>query len=153
MVKKQKKTNSETLKKEEELIELKNKYLRLVAEFENFKKRTQKEKEDFAKYAKENFIQSILPIIDDFERAQKTNEKDAKGYLLIGQKLINILSQHNLEKIQLSKNEQFDLDKHEAISSVEVKQKNKKGKIIEEVEAGYLLSDKIIRYPKVIIGK
>ena len=153
MVKKQKKPNSETLKKEEELIELKNKYLRLVAEFENFKKRTQKEKEDFAKYAKENFIQSMLPIIDDFERAQKTNEKDAKGYLLIGQKLVNILSQHNLEKIQLSKNEQFDLDKHEAISSVEVKQKNKKGKIIEEVEAGYLLSDKIIRYPKVIIGK
>ena len=132
---------------------MKNKYLRLVAEFENFKKRTQKEKEDFAKYAKENFIQSMLPIIDDFERAQKTNEKDAKGYLLIGQKLVNILSQHNLEKIQLSKNEQFDLDKHEAISSVEVKQKNKKGKVIEEVEAGYLLSDKIIRYPKVIIGK
>ena len=153
MVKKQKKTNSQTLKKEEELIELKNKYLRLVAEFENFKKRTQKEKEDFAKYAKENFIQSILPIIDDFERAQNTNEKDAKGYLLIGQKLVNILSQHNLEKIQLNKNEEFDLDKHEAISSVEVKQKNKKGKIIEEVEAGYLLSDKIIRYPKVIIGK
>ena len=66
---------------------------------------------------------------------------------------MDILSQHNLEKIKLDKNEQFDLDKHEAISSIEVKQKNKKGKIIEEVEAGYLLSDKIIRYPKVIIGK
>ena len=153
MTAKKTKSNSAILKKEAEISDLKDKYLRLIAEFENYKKRTAKEKEDFAKYAKENFIQSILPIIDDFERAQNTNEKDAKGYLLIGQKLVNILSQHNLKKIQLNKNEQFDLDKHEAISSVEVKQKNKKGKIIEEVEAGYLLSDKIIRYPKVIIGK
>ncbi|MBJ05402.1 MAG: nucleotide exchange factor GrpE [Flavobacteriales bacterium] len=153
MAKKIKKTSTEILKKEEELIELKNKYLRLVAEFENYKKRTQKEREEFAKYAKESFIKSILPIIDDFERAQQTKENDIKGYLLIEKKLMDILSQHNLEKIKLDENEQFDLDKHEAISSIEVKQKNKKGKIIEEVEAGYLLSDKIIRYPKVIIGK
>ena len=147
------KKNSDLIKKNEEIKELKDKYLRLVAEFENYKKRTIKEKGDLAKYAKESIITAILPIIDDFERANKTNEKDSQGYILIGQKMIDILSKHNLEKINLKKNIQFDLDKHEAISSVPVKEKSEKGKIIEEVEPGYMLSDKIIRYPKVIIGK
>ena len=151
--KKKQNSNSELLKKEEIIKELENKYLRLVAEFENYKKRTSKEKNDFAKYANENLMTSILPIIDDFERANKTNEKDIKGYVLIGQKMIDILSKQNLKKIEITKNEAFDLEKHEAISSIEVKEKNKKGKIIEIVESGYRLSDKIIRYPKVIIGK
>tara|TARA_B100000579_G_scaffold54192_2_gene38012 strand:- start:35434 stop:35910 length:477 start_codon:yes stop_codon:yes gene_type:complete len=158
MVKKSKtnsknKLNQELLNKEEEIAELKEKYLRLVAEFENYKKRTSKEKEDFAKYAKENMINSILPIMDDFERANNTKQEDTQGYILIGQKMIDILSKHNLKKIILEKNETFDLEKHEAISSMPVKDKKKKGKIIEQVEAGYMLSDKIIRYPKVIIGK
>ena len=83
----------------------------------------------------------------------KNKEEDIKGYLLIGQKISDILSKQNLQKINISKNEVFDLDKHEAISSIPVKEKKKKGKIIEEVESGYMLSDKIIRYPKVIIGK
>ncbi len=147
------KPNKELIKKEEEINALKDKYLRLVAEFENYKKRTTKEKEEFAKYAKENIINSILTVIDDFERANKTNEKDVKGYRLIGQKMTDILSKHNLKKIKLEKHETFDLEKHEAISSIPIKEKSKKGKIIEEVEAGYMLSDKIIRYPKVIIGK
>ncbi len=147
------KSNSEIINKEKELAELKDKYLRLIAEFENYKKRTTKEKEDFAKYAKENLITAILPILDDFERAKKNKEEDIKGYLLIGQKISDILSKQNLQKINISKNEVFDLDKHEAISSIPVKEKKKKGKIIEEVESGYMLSDKIIRYPKVIIGK
>ena len=147
------KSNSELINKEKELAELKDKYLRLIAEFENYKKRTIKEKEDFAKYAKENLITAILPILDDFERAKKNKEEDIKGYLLIGQKISDILSKQNLQKINISKNEVFDLDKHEAISSIPVKEKKKKGKIIEEVESGYMLSDKIIRYPKVIIGK
>ncbi len=147
------KSNSELINKEKELAELKDKYLRLIAEFENYKKRTTKEKEDFAKYAKENLITAILPILDDFERAKKNKEEDIKGYLLIGQKISDILSKQNLQKINISKNEVFDLDKHEAISSIPVKEKKKKGKIIEEIESGYMLSDKIIRYPKVIIGK
>ena len=147
------KANKELLKKQDELNELKDKYLRLIAEFENYKKRTLKEKESFAKYAKENLIHSILPIIDDFERAHKTNEKNVEGYVLIGQKMVNTLSKQNLKKIELKKHEIFDLEKHEAISSIAVKEKNKKGKIIEEVESGYILEDKIIRYPKVIIGK
>jgi len=152
MVKKTK-SNKDLLKKDAEINDLKDKYLRLVAEFENYKKRTNKEKEDFAKYAKENMINSILPIIDDFERANKTNEQDVEGYILIGQKMLDILSKHNLKKIVLEKDEVFDLEKHEAISSLPVKDKKKKGKIIEEIEAGYMLADKIIRYPKVIIGK
>tara|TARA_B100001250_G_scaffold266082_1_gene229511 strand:+ start:5697 stop:6155 length:459 start_codon:yes stop_codon:yes gene_type:complete len=152
MVKKTK-SNKELLKKDAEINDLKDKYLRLVAEFENYKKRTTKEKEDFAKYAKENIINSILPIIDDFERANKTNEQDVEGYILIGQKMLNMLSKHNLKKIELVKDEKFDLEKHEAISSLPVKDKKKKGTIIEELESGYMLSDKIIRYPKVIIGK
>ena len=152
MVKKNK-ANSELLKKENELKELKDKYLRLIAEFENYKKRTSKEKDEFVKYAKESIINAILPILDDFERAKKTNEKDVKGYMLIGQKITDILSKQNLQKISIKKHEVFDLEKHEAISSIPVKEKNKIGKIIEEVESGYTLSDKIIRYPKVIIGK
>jgi len=147
------KSNSELVNKEKEIGDLKDKYLRLIAEFENYKKRTNKEKEDFAKYAKENLITAILPILDDFERAEKNKEEDIKGYLLIGQKISDILSKQNLKKINISKNEVFDLDKHEAISNIPVKEKKKKGKIIEEVESGYMLSDKIIRYPKVIIGK
>ena len=147
------KENRELLNSKQELNDLKDKYLRLIAEFENYKKRTNKEKEDFAKYAKENLITAILPILDDFERAEKNKEEDIKGYLLIGQKISDILSKQNLKKINISKNEVFDLDKHEAISSIAVKEKKKKGKIIEEVESGYMLSDKIIRYPKVIIGK
>ena len=147
------KVNKELVNKETEIKELKDKYLRLIAEFENYKKRTIKEKEDFAKYAKENIINSILPIIDDFERANKTNEEDVEGYILIGQKMLDILSKHNLKKIKLKKNEVFDLEKHEAISSLPIKDKKKKGTIIEELESGYMLADKIIRYPKVIIGK
>ena len=147
------KKNSEFLNKQEEINMLKDKYLRLIAEFENYKKRTGKEKEDFAKYAKENMISSILPILDDFERANQTNEKETKGYILIGQKLMDILSKQNLKKMELNKNESFNLEKHEAISSIPVKEKNKKGKIVEEIESGYILEDKIIRYPKVIIGK
>ena len=147
------KSNKELLKKDAEINDLKDKYLRLVAEFENYKKRITKEKEDFAKYAKENIINSILPIIDDFERANKTNEQDIEGYILIGQKMLDVLSKHNLKKIELVKNEKFDLEKHEAISSLPVKDKKKKGTIIEELESGYMLADKIIRYPKVIIGK
>ena len=148
-----KKSNPELISKTKEFDTLKDKYLRLIAEFENYKKRTMKEKEDFSKYAAENIIKSLLPIIDDFERAKKTNEQDIKGYKLIGQKMLDVLSKQNVKKIEIKKNENFDLDKHEAISSVPVKTKKEKGIVLEEVESGYQLIDKIIRYPKVIIGK
>ena len=110
---KKNKIKDELIQKEEEVALLKDKYLRLVA-----------------KYAKENLITSILPVIDDFERANQNNEKDVKGYKLIGQKMIDILKKQNLNKIPIKKNEVFDLEKHEAISSMPVNSKNKKGKII-----------------------
>ena len=148
-----KKTKSQIDSLKKEVSELKDKYLRLAAEFENYKRRTSKEKTESIRYGKENIINSILTILDDFERAKSTNEQDAKGYMLIGQKFRDILSKHDLHKIQIDSLEKFDVEKHEAISSLNVKEKKKKGKIIEEIEPGYKLGEKIIRYPKVIIGK
>lgn len=148
-----KKTKPQIKALENEISELKDKYLRLAAEFENYKKRTLKEKQDSIKYGKESIINPILTILDDFDRAKKTNEKDVKGYLLISQKFQDILFKHNLKRIEIKTLETFDVEKHEAISSLDVKDKKKKGKVIEEIEAGYLLDEKIIRYPKVIIGK
>ena len=137
----------------DEIENLKDKYVRLIAEFDNYKKRTQRERIEFSQYANENIIKSFLPIIDDFERAKKNDEKDITGYKLIEDKIIDILHKQKLEKIKILKNEKFDLEKHEAISSIPVKNKKQKDKIIEEIEAGYKIGEKIIRYPKVIIGK
>ncbi len=148
-----KKTKPQIKTLENEISELKDKYLRLAAEFENYKKRTRKEKQDSIKYGKESIVNPLLTILDDFDRAKKTNEKDVKGYLLISQKFQDILFKHNLKRIEIKTLETFDVEKHEAISSLDVKDKKKKGKVIEEIEAGYLLDEKIIRYPKVIIGK
>ena len=137
----------------EEVRNLQDKYVRLIAEFDNYKKRTTREKTEFAQYANENIIKSFLPIIDDFERAKKNQEKNITGYQLIEQKIIDILTKQKLQKINITKNETFDLEKHEAISSIPVKNKKQKDKIVDEIEAGYKIGDKIIRYPKVIIGK
>ena len=137
----------------EEVKDLQDKYVRLIAEFDNYKKRTTREKTEFSQYANENIIKSFLPIIDDFERAKKNQEKDITGYQLIEQKIIDILTKQKLQKIKPTHNETFNLEKHEAISSVPVKNKKQKDKIVDEIESGYKIGDKIIRYPKVIIGK
>ncbi len=151
MARKTKKTKTDELN--EEISNLKDKYLRLAAEFENYKKRTTKEKLDSINYGKESIIKPLLTILDDFERANKNIKKDNEGYILINQKIIDIFSKHQLKKIQIENEEIFDVEKHEAISSLNVKDKNKKGKIVEVIESGYKLGEKIIRYPKVIIGK
>ena len=151
MARKTKKTKTDELN--QEISNLKDKYLRLAAEFENYKKRTTKEKLDSINYGKESIIKPLLTILDDFERANKNIKKDNEGYILINQKIIDILSKHQLKKIQIENEEIFDVEKHEAISSLDVKDKNKKGKIVEVIESGYKLGEKIIRYPKVIIGK
>ena len=151
MARKTKKTKNDVLN--QEISNLKDKYLRLAAEFENYKKRTTKEKLDSINYGKESLIKPLLTILDDFERANKNIKKDNEGYILINQKIIDILSKHQLKKIQIENEEMFDVEKHEAISSLDVKDKNKKGKIVEVIESGYKLGEKIIRYPKVIIGK
>ena len=151
MARKTKKTKTDVLN--QEISNLKDKYLRLAAEFENYKKRTTKEKLDSINYGKESLIKPLLTILDDFERANKNIKKDNEGYILINQKIIDIFSKHQLKKIQIEDGEIFDVEKHEAISSLDVKDKNKKGKIVEVIESGYKLGEKIIRYPKVIIGK
>ena len=151
MARKTKKTKTDELN--QEISSLKDKYLRLAAEFENYKKRTTKEKLDSINYGKESIIKPLLTILDDFERANKNIKKDNEGYILINQKIIDIFSKHQIKKIQIEDEEIFDVEKHEAISSLDVKDKNKKGKIVEVIESGYKLGEKIIRYPKVIIGK
>ena len=141
-----------------EQIELmSDKYLRLLAEFENFKRRTLKEKEDLYKTASARIITAILPVLDDIDRALLTvipgEETKAliEGFDLISKKFKTILKQYGLEPIE-ALNQEFNTDYHEALTIVEV-EKQKKGKVIEEIEKGYLLDGHVIRFSKVIVGK
>ena len=144
---------------ENKLKEANDKYLRLYSEFENFRKRTQKEKLDLYKTAGEDVISALLPILDDFERAQKAMEEsdDVKGVKdgvkLIHDKMINILKQKGLEPVKSSVGKKFDVEQHEAITQIPAPSKKQVGKIIDEVERGYELNGKIIRYTKVVVGK
>ena len=148
-----------TVKKIEELekicLEHKEKYLRLLAEWENYRKRTIKEQSMSVKYGREDIICKILPILDDFYRAEKAREKTKKndGFSLIQQKLIDVLEKEGLQKIQTQIGQDFDVNEHEAISQIPIEKKELKGKIIEELEVGYMLNAKIIRFSKVVIGK
>ena len=159
--KKKKSSNNNSLKANDlkiELSEAKDKYLRLFAEFENFKKRTAKERLELFKTAGQDIISSLLTVLDDFNRAEKQYKKDdltseIEGFILIGNKLKDILKNHDLEEILTKQGDEFDSEKHEAISQLPVNSKSKKGKIIDVVEKGYQLGEKIIRYPKVVVGK
>ncbi|MBV6483704.1 MAG: Protein GrpE [Flavobacteriales bacterium] len=156
---------TENLTEEKELTEEEkaqiesDRYLRLYSEFENFRKRTQKEKIDFYKTASEDVLKALLPIIDDFERAQKANQTidDIKaikeGFALIHDKFVKILKQKGLEEISSSIGEKLDIEKHEAITQIQAPTEEQKGKIIDEVEKGYLLNGKVIRYTKVVVGQ
>ena len=143
---------------QEKNVELNDKFLRLYSEFDNFRKRTQKEKIDLYKNANEDVIVSLLPVIDDFERALKSidESKELKGLKegisLIYQKLQNTLNQKGLKAMESSIGDKFDLDLHESVSQVPTDDKKMKGKIIDEIEKGYTLNDKVIRYAKVVIG-
>lgn len=154
---------TQQLTAEEEAIakynEINDKYLRLYSDFENFRKRTQKEKIDLYKTAGEDVISAIIPIIDDFERAQKAVEEsnDIKGVKdgiqLIHNKLLSILKQKGLEEIKSSVNKDFDIEFHEAITQIPAPSKKLVGKVIDEVEKGYQLNGKVIRFTKVVVGK
>jgi molecular chaperone GrpE len=158
-------SDNETIElSEEEELEIKvkeatDKYLRLYSEFDNFRKRTQKEKIDLYKTAGEDIISAILPVIDDFERAQKAMEESddiqgvKDGIKLIHDKIITILKQKGLEEIPTSINKPFDLEFHEAITQIPAPSKKQKGKVIDEVEKGYQLNGKVIRFTKVVIGQ
>ena len=131
------------------------KYLRLLAEWENYRKRTLKEKTASVNYGKESIISKILPILDDFERGLKANEKKdtGSGFQLIIQKLFDVLQKEGLIKISVNSGDQFDVNQHEAISQIPIKKPELKGKIVEEIECGYTFNEKIIRFNKVVIGK
>ncbi len=136
---------------------LNDKYLRLFAEFDNYKRRTQKERVDLLQTAGKDVVISLLPVLDDFERALKatenTTEVDAirEGILLIQTKLNNILSQKGLKPIE-SLNTVFDTDLHEAITNIPAPTDKLKGKVVDELEKGYTLNDKVIRFAKVVVG-
>ena len=140
-----------------ELAEMKDKYLRLFAEFDNYKRRTSKERMDLLKTANQEMVVALLPVVDDFERARQAMQtaEDVnsvrEGVDLINNKLINILQQKGLKPME-AVGTAFDPDLHEAITQVPVPDENLKGKVIDEVEKGYLLNDKVIRFAKVVIG-
>ncbi|MGB1169391.1 MAG: nucleotide exchange factor GrpE [Flavobacteriaceae bacterium] len=143
----------------EELIQQeKDKYLRLFAEFENYKKRTSKERIELFKTASQELMTSLLPIMDDFDRGlaeiKKVKDKELlKGMQLINDKLKNTLIQKGLTEIEVKKGDVFDAEIHEAITQIPAPTEKLKGKIIDAIEKGYKLGDKIIRYPKVVIGQ
>ncbi len=134
----------------QDLQEMRDKYLRLMAEFENYKKRTSKERIEFAKFASQEMIVSLLPILDDFDREVKHGQV-TEGSKLIHNKLAQLLKQKGLTEMQ-STGEPFDASKHEAITEIPVTE-DQKNKVFDTVEKGYYLSDKIIRHAKVVVGK
>lgn len=148
----------ELAKLQDDLVVEKDRYLRLFAEFENYKKRTSREKMEMFKTAGEGVLSSLLPVLDDFGRALKEIEKTSddglfKGVKLIQNKLQETLKSKGLELMEVNAGDSFDAEKHEAITQIAAPEKKLKGKIIDVVESGYSLGDKIIRYPKVVIGQ
>lgn len=147
-------------KLEEEKAELNDRYLRLFSEFDNFKKRTSREKLELLTTASETVISYILPIIDDFERAfvahenaENNNETEnmKEGFEIIYKKMLQVLKQFHVEEIP-AKGEEFNTDLHEAISHFPVDKEEEKGKIIDVITKGYKIKDKVIRFSKVIVG-
>ena len=142
----------------EELAKEKDKFIRLFAEFENYKRRTAKERIDLFKTASQDVMVSLLPVLDDFDRAyieiSKTEEKDLlKGVELISNKLKDTLKKKGLEPIVVKQGDTFNADDHEAITQIPAPTEDLKGKIIDVIEKGYKLGEKVIRFPKVVIGQ
>lgn len=145
-------------KLQEDLQKEKDKFLRLFAEFENYKKRTTKERIDLFRTAGQDVIVSLLPVLDDFDRAyseiSKTEDKELlKGVELISNKLQDTLKSKGLTEIDVKQGDVFNADNHEAITQIPAPNKALKGKIIDVIEKGYALGDKVIRFPKVVIGQ
>ena len=148
---------TEELPLEEQLAQQKDQYIRLYAEFENYKRRTQKEKLDFAQYANRNIMTSMLTILDDFERALKEISKSGdsenlKGVELIYNKFKNALIEKGLKSVEVKAGDDFNVDFHEAITQIPAPSDELKGKIVDVVETGYQLRDKVMRFAKVVLG-
>lgn len=141
----------------EEVEKERNNFLRLFAEFENYKKRTSKERIELFSTANKELMTVLLPILDDFERGLKEVEKSSDEALMQGMQLIynkfkNTLSQKGLKEMEVKQGDTFDAEIHEAITQIPAPSKKLKGKIIDTVEKGYKLGETIIRYPKVVLG-
>ena len=154
-------TDQETEEEEtlqEKYDELNNNFLRLHAEFDNYRKRTLKEKMDIIKSGGEKVLTEMIPLIDDFERAletvQNADDKEAivEGLELIYTKFVNFINQNGVKEIE-SIGKPFDADKFEAITTVPVQDKSQKNMVVDCIQKGYVLNDKVIRFPKVIVGK
>ena len=143
---------------EAEIAESKDKYLRLFAEFDNYKKRTIKEKLDLMRTAAQDTLASLLPVLDDFDRAKKiaddpaTTEHFTEGVLLVYQKLYSTLKQLGVNEMA-STGTDFDPELHEAITEIPAPSEEMKGKVVDTIEKGYYLHDKIIRHAKVVVGR
>lgn len=148
---------TEEQKLREEIASEKDKFLRLFAEFENYKKRTSKERIELFRTANQEVLQAMLPVLDDFDRAMAQISKSddqvlLKGVELIHNKLKDTLVSKGLEQVELKAGDAFDADFAEAITQIPAPSEDLKGKIVDVVEKGYKLGDKIIRFPKVVIG-
>ncbi len=142
----------------QDLASEKDKHLRLFAEFENYKRRTSKERVELFKTANQEVLQALLPVLDDFDRAileiSKSEDKAlAQGVNLIHEKLKNTLVSKGLEEVEVKAGDAFDADFAEAITQIPAPSDKMKGKIVDVLEKGYKLGDKIIRFPKVVIGQ
>ncbi len=144
-------------KLQQEVATLNDKYLRLFAEFDNYKRRTQKERVELLQVAGKDIIVSLLPVLDDFERALKATELATdvapvrEGVVLIQSKLKGLLNQKGLKEIE-SLSTEFNTDLHEAITQIPSATEDQKGKVVDELEKGYTLNDKVIRFAKVVVG-
>ncbi|MCF8283267.1 MAG: nucleotide exchange factor GrpE [Bacteroidales bacterium] len=142
---------------QQQLDEMKDKYIRMIAEFDNYKKRSIREKLDFMKSAAQDTLSALLPVLDDFDRAKKFAEgKEGAnwdpGVDLVYQKLYTIVRNKGLEPMD-STGQAFDADMHEAITEIPAPSEEMKGKVVDTIEKGYRLNDKIIRHAKVVVGK
>lgn len=148
-------TELESIKKE--LGELKDQNLRLYAEFENFRKRTSRERMELYSTANRELMEALLPVLDDFKRALKAGDDDSatgsEGTKLIYSKLENTLKNKGLKTMEDSTGKEFDVDTMEAITRIPAPEDKLKGKVVDEVERGYLLGEKILRYAKVVVGE
>ena len=151
-------TLSEENKLVYEVADLKDKYLRLYSDFENYRKRTAKERLDLISTASEDVLKDLIPIVDDFERAFKASENDSEativreGKLLVFQKFVKILESKGLKPMDDLIGKPFDAETQEAIAQIPAPSEKLKGKVVDVIEKGYVLGDKVVRYAKVVTG-
>jgi molecular chaperone GrpE len=148
--------DSSAEKLQAELAEQKEKFIRLYSEFENFRRRTAKEKLELIQTANEQLIKTLLPVIDDFDRAEKSfkdkSDKELEGFFLIHNKFKKILDQSGVKLMDVKPGSDFDADLHEAITQIPAPDEKLKGKVVDVIESGYLLNEKVIRFAKVVVG-